>query len=215
MEIASLITGPVGVNTYIVYGKNADECIIIDPSDTELVNKKLDELGVKPTAVLLTHGHFDHIVSVADLQKQYGARVYIHEIDEAGLRDASVNLCAMAHIDIPPCNADVKLKGGETIHEAGFDIRVLYTPGHTKGSVSYAIADGERKAVFTGDCLFNGSIGRSDFPGGDHKELLDSIGNQLFTLDGDYEVYPGHMGATTLQFEREHNPFMRRWGKDK
>ena len=74
MEIASLITGPVGVNTYIVYGKNAGECIIIDPSDTELVNKKLDELGVKPTAVLLTHGHFDHIVSVADLQKQYGAR---------------------------------------------------------------------------------------------------------------------------------------------
>ena len=143
MEIASLITGPVGVNTYIVYGKNAGECIIIDPSDTELVNKKLDELGVKPTAVLLTHGHFDHIVSVADLQKQYGARVYIHEIDEAGLRDASVN------------------------------------------------------------------------PGGDHKELLDSIGNQLFTLDGDYEVYPGHMGATTLQFEREHNPFMRHWGKDK
>ena len=196
MEIASLITGPVGVNTYIVYGKNAGECIIIDPSDTELVNKKLDELGVKPTAVLLTHGHFDHIVSVADLQKRYGARVYIHETDEAGLRDASVNLCAMAHIDIPPCNADVKLKGGETIHEAGFDIRVLYTPGHTKGSVSYA-------------------IGRSDFPGGDHKELLDSIGNQLFTLDGDYEVYPGHMGATTLQFEREHNPFMRRWGKDK
>lgn len=213
MEIVSLITGPVGVNTYIVYGKNTGECIVIDPSDTYLVNKKLSELELRPTAVLLTHGHFDHIVSVEDIQAQYSSRVYIHEIDEAGLRDSAVNLCAMSHIEIPPCHADVMLHGGETIEEAGFSIRVLYTPGHTKGSVSYAIEDGARKAVFTGDCLFHGSIGRSDFPGGDHKELLDSIGTQLFTLEGDYEVYPGHMSATTLQFEREHNPFMRRWGR--
>src|SRR5574344_1916359 len=213
MEIASLITGPVDVNTYIVYGKNKGECIVIDPSDTELVNKKLNQLDVKPTAVLLTHVHFDHIVSVADIQRQYNARVYRHEIDEPGLRDPKVNLCDMAHIAIPPCHADVKLKGGETVHESGFDIKVISTPGHTKGSLSYAIEDNGRKALFTGDCLFRLSIGRSDFPGGDHKELLDSIGKALFTLDGDYEVYPGHMGASTLQFEREHNPFMRRWSR--
>ena len=148
MEIASLITGPVGVNTYIVYGKNKGECIVIDPSDTELVNKKLNQLDVKPTAVLLTHGHFDHIVSVADIQRQYNARVYIHEIDEPGLRDPKVNLCDMAHIAIPPCHADVKLKGGETVHESGFDIKVISTPGHTKGSLSYAIEDNGRKVLF-------------------------------------------------------------------
>ena len=214
LQMKEVTVGAIGTCCYILWDDARTDCVVIDPGDEpERIRKAAD--GRTIAAILLTHGHFDHIVSVADLQKQYGARVYIHEIDEAGLRDASVNLCAMAHIDIPPCNADVKLKGGETIHEAGFDIRVLYTPGHTKGSVSYAIVDGERKAVFTGDCLFHGSIGRSDFPGGDHDELLDSIGNQLFTLDGDYEVYPGHMGATTLQFEREHNPFMRRWGKDK
>ena len=205
MEIASLITGPVGVNTYIVYGKNAGECIIIDPSDTELVNKKLDELGVKPTAVLLTHGHFDHIVSVADLQKQYGARVYIHEIDEAGLRDASVNLCAMAHIDIPPCNADVKLKGGETIHEAGFDIRVLYTPGHTKGGI--CLYGGG--CLFSGDTLFASSVGRTDLPGGDYHEILHSVNVALAQVADETKVYPGHGPASRMGRERRCNPYLQ------
>ena len=205
MEIASLITGPVGVNTYIVYGKNAGECIIIDPSDTELVNKKLDELGVKPTAVLLTHGHFDHIVSVADLQKQYGARVYIHEIDEAGLRDASVNLCAMAHIDILPCNADVKLKGGETIHEAGFDIRVLYTPGHTKGGI--CLYGGG--CLFSGDTLFASSVGRTDLPGGDYHEILHSVNVALAQVADETKVYPGHGPASRMGRERRCNPYLQ------
>lgn len=213
MEIFTLITGPVDVNTYIVYGAAAGECVVIDPADTPLVNKALAKLALRPAAVLLTHGHFDHIISVADIQKQYGAKVYIHAADEAALRDARVNLCPGMGIIIPPCSADVILHGGETICEAGFEITVLNTPGHTKGSVTYKLEADNKRVLFTGDCLFRSSIGRSDFPGGDQQELLDSIGYQLFALEGDYKVYPGHMGSTTLQYERENNPFMRRWSR--
>ena len=212
MEIASLITGPVGVNTYIVYGKNAGECIIIDPSDTELVNKKLDELGVKPTAVLLTHGHFDHIMGVAELKAQENARVHIHALDAPSLQGGSGSLSSMMGIMVKRCEADDLLEDGAHFTAAGFDFLCIHTPGHSVGSCCY-VMEGEH-VIFSGDTLFRLSVGRTDLSGGDAEALYDSILKKLFPLPGDYRVLPGHERETTLEFERQHNPFMRNGGRD-
>ncbi|HWQ58151.1 MAG TPA: MBL fold metallo-hydrolase [Clostridia bacterium] len=212
MELVTLITGPIEVNTYILYGKNAGECLIVDPSDTAMVEAECRKLAVRPTHILLTHGHFDHILSVADLQKTYGAKVCIHEADSAALTGGRMSLSAMMGMGVKRCAPDILLKGGETLSCAGFSVKVLHTPGHSKGSVCYAIE--EEKLVFSGDTLFRLSVGRTDLPGGDANELYSSIAYCLFRLEGEYDVYPGHMEKTSLEYERQRNPFVNRWSPD-
>lgn len=212
MQLITLLTGPLEVNTYIAYGKNEGECFIVDPSDKAKVMKALEENALRPTHILLTHGHFDHILAVADLQEEYGAKVVIHEADAAALTGGGPSLSMMAGMGVKRCTPDMLLKGGETLTPAGFSVKVLATPGHSRGSVCYVLE--EERAIFVGDTLFRLSVGRSDLPGGNADELYDSIAHSLFRLAGDYDVYPGHMDQTTLEFERLRNPFINRWSPD-
>lgn len=212
MELVTLITGPVDANTYILFGKNEGECLIIDPSDTDMVVEELDKHGLTPTHILLTHGHFDHILSVADLKEKYGAKACIHEADADALTGGRISLSALMGMGVKRCAPDMLLKGGETLDCAGFTVKVLHTPGHSKGSVCYVLE--QERIVFSGDTLFHLSIGRMDLPGGDADELYSSIAYCLFRLEGEYEVYPGHMDKTSLDYERQRNPFVNRWSPD-
>lgn len=212
MELVTLITGPIDVNTYLLFGKENGKCLIVDPSDTAMVKAELEKRGLTPTHVLITHGHFDHILSVADLQREYGAKVVIHREDAPALTEPESGLAMFPGIKVQGCAPDVLLDGGETLSCAGFAVNVLHTPGHSKGGVCYVLE--EERLIFCGDTLFRLSVGRTDFTGGSPQELYGSIKNRLFALEGDYDVYPGHMRKTTLQFEREHNPFMLRWSPE-
>ena len=212
MQPISILTGPLEVNTYIMHGARAGACFLVDPAEAAPVRQAMEEYGLKPTHILLTHGHFDHILAVAELQKEYGAKVCIHEQEANALSDPRVNLAMVASMHVPPCKADVLLKDGECFDAAGFGVKVIHTPGHSPGSACYVLE--RENIIFSGDTLFRLSVGRTDFPGGSAQTLFDSISDKLFTLPGDYTVYPGHMRKTTLEFERQHNPVMRDWGME-
>lgn len=197
-------TGPLMVNTYVVYAQGADSCVVIDPADAAPIKKYAETYGLKIAAVLLTHCHFDHILGVPGLV-QDGAKLYIGENDAAGLNDRSVSLCFM---ELPEMKPDVLLKDGDIITEAGLTIKVIATPGHTAGGVCYVLE--ETSVIFSGDTLFRFSIGRTDFPGGDYATLISSIKNKLFVLEGDYAVNPGHDISTTLDEEKQRNPYAGR-----
>ncbi|MDR0840371.1 MAG: MBL fold metallo-hydrolase [Christensenellaceae bacterium] len=205
--VTTLHTGPLGTNTYIVRGAKAGACFIIDPADYEKkVGPYLQANGLTCEAVLLTHCHFDHIMGVAALQRQ-GAKVYIGEPDAQGLRDEAHNLGNGRIYAIEHCEPDVLLHDGDTIDAAGFHLRVIATPGHTKGGVCYLLeSDG---TLFSGDTLFYQEVGRCDLRGGDAWEMHRSLG-RLTALPGDYAVLPGHSRPTTLQHEREANIYIQK-----
>jgi len=202
--IERLETGPLMVNTYVVYVNGGKSCVVIDPADAAPIKKYAETYGLKIAAVLLTHCHFDHILGVPELV-QDGARLYIGENDAAGLNDRSVSLCFKA---LPEMKPDVLLRDGDAVEEAGLRFDVLSTPGHTAGGVCYVLK--ESSEIFSGDTLFRRSIGRTDLPGGDYEALISSIKNKLFVLEGDYAVNPGHDRGTTLEEERQSNPYAGR-----
>ena len=202
--IECIETGPLSVNTYVVYVRGGDSCIVIDPADPEAVGGYVKSRGMGIAAVFLTHCHFDHILGVPQLQQQ-GARLYIGEKDAPGLNDRSINLTFMPLAGMKP---DVLLKDGDRVEEAGLCFEVLFTPGHTAGGVCYLLK--ESGAIFAGDTIFRFSIGRTDLPGGDYSRLISSIKNKLFALEGNYTVLPGHGEATDLDEERQGNPYAGR-----
>jgi hydroxyacylglutathione hydrolase len=165
------------------------------------------ELDVSVEAILITHCHFDHVGAVAPMARMFDAPVYCPKLEVPVLADI------MSWVPWPGIgpyesyDADETVEGGERLSLAGFDIDVLFTPGHSPGHVSYSIAD--EQALFSGDVLFQQSIGRTDLPGGDTQTLLDSIAGLLGSLPGETRVFPGHMGLTTLERERATNPFLQ------
>lgn len=213
MEVVRLLSGPLGVNTYIARKGAAKDCFIVDPADESQALEHLDKHGLKCTHILLTHGHFDHILGVARLQKELGAKVAIHKQDADGLWDSRINLSNMAGICVAPCRADILLEDGDRLTAAGLTVDVIATPGHTKGGVCFVIND--ERVMFSGDTLFLQSVGRCDLPGSSSEALYESIQYRLFALSGDYQVYPGHMGRTTLEYERKNNPYMKQWNMNK
>ena len=213
MKIVRIPTGPLGTNTYIVYRECTDEetpCVVIDPAASLPVIKKLRELGLKCTHILLTHGHFDHIMGVKKLKESEGAEVFIHSSDADALSGGAGSLAYMAGAFVEPCEVDKRLADGDEFTAAGLDFRVISTPGHTPGGVCYLIES--EKAVFTGDTLFRLSVGRTDLAGGDGVQLYESILYRLFSLKGDYRLLPGHEEASTLDYERKFNPYMKNGG---
>jgi glyoxylase-like metal-dependent hydrolase (beta-lactamase superfamily II) len=201
--------GPVQENCFIVRAKGSGSALIVDPGDeADRLLQAVDELGIERVeAILVTHTHFDHVGAVAPVAEATGAQVYCPELE----RDVLANI--MDYVPWPgfgpfeSYEADHTVAGGETLELAGFKIEVLFTPGHSPGHVTYAIRD--ESALFSGDVLFEGSVGRVDLPGGDWPTLLASIQSLVDGFAAETTVYPGHMGITTLERERATNPFLR------
>ncbi len=206
MKIERFACGPLDANCYIIFQEGSATCAVIDPADADAVLSRLQSHGLSCTHILLTHGHFDHILGVSKLRAVTGAQVCIHEADAFMLQNENASLAAMVNAHIGPCHADLLLKDGDLIEAGGLSFRVIHTPGHSPGGVCYWVED----VLFSGDTLFYRSVGRADFPGADPQLLIESVMNKLFSLPGDAVVYPGHMRKTTLEYERENNPYCRR-----
>ncbi len=206
MDARCFTVGPLQENCWIVRRDGADRALVIDPGEEpDRLLKAIDELGVTVEAILLTHTHFDHIGAVAPLARATGAPVTCPQLEVPVLAD--INRYTFPGFGpYEPYDADHTVSGGERLRLAGLDIDVIFTPGHSPGHVSYSIADAQ--VLLSGDVLFQGSIGRTDLPGGDHRTLLDSIAALMAALPEETRVLPGHMGTTTLGRERATNPFL-------
>ena len=199
--------GLVQENCFVLRRDGADEALIVDPGDeAPRILQAVDELGLKIAGILVTHCHFDHVGAVAPVARATGAPVWVSEIERPVLADIMSYVPFAGFGPYESYEADHTLEGGETLALAGFEIDVLFTPGHSPGHLTYSLP-GEQ-AIFSGDVLFQGSVGRVDLPGGDWPTLLASIESLLSTYPDETTVYPGHMGLTTLGRERATNPFL-------
>jgi hydroxyacylglutathione hydrolase len=199
--------GPVAENSYVFRRDGSDRALIVDPGDEpDKLLGAIDALGVTLDGILLTHTHFDHVGAVAPVAKATGAEVWVPEKEAFVLADINSFVSWPGFGPFESYEAEHTLEGGERLELAGFEIEVLFTPGHSSGHVTFSIP--EEEAVFSGDVLFQGSVGRTDLPGGDWDTLLESLRTLVDTLPADTTVYPGHMGITRLGAERATNPFL-------
>ncbi len=207
LAVEMLTVGPVAENCFLVRREGADKLLVVDPGEEpERILAAIEATGAEVEAILVTHCHFDHIGAVAPVAAATGAPVYCPELEVPVLADI------MAYVPYPgfgpfeSYDADHTVAGGETLELAGMELDVVFTPGHSPGHVSYAVRGED--ALFSGDVLFQGSVGRVDLPGGDGPTLLASIGALLDGFPDQTVVHPGHMGTTTLGAERASNPFL-------
>jgi hydroxyacylglutathione hydrolase len=199
--------GPVAENTYIFRRDDSERALIVDPGDeADKLLTAIDALGVRLEGILLTHTHFDHVGAVAPVAKATGAEVWVPETEKFVLDDIMAFVPWPGFGPFESYDAEHTLSGGDRLELAGFEIDVLSTPGHSPGHVTFSIPD--EAAIFSGDVLFQGSVGRTDLPGGDWNTLLESIRSLVEGLPEETTVYPGHMGVTSLGAERAGNPFL-------
>jgi glyoxylase-like metal-dependent hydrolase (beta-lactamase superfamily II) len=207
MDVRMFTVGPVAENTYIFRRDGSDRALIIDPGEeAPKLLDAIEQLGVELDGILLTHTHFDHVGAVAPVARATGAEVWVPEIEKPVLQDIMSFVPWEGFGPYESWDAEHTLAGGEQLQLAGFDIDVIFTPGHSPGHVTYSIAD--EGAVFSGDVLFQGSVGRTDLPGGHWPTLLESIRGLVDGLPEETTVYPGHMGVTSLGAEKASNPFL-------
>jgi hydroxyacylglutathione hydrolase len=207
MDVRSFTVGPVAENCHIARRDGAREAVMIDPGDEpDRLLAAVDALGLSIEAILLTHTHFDHVGAVAPVARATGADVWCPALEVPVLADIMRYVPWPGFGPFESYDADHAVEGGETLQLAGMDIEVLFTPGHSPGHVTYRVAD--EHAVFSGDVLFQDSIGRTDLPGGDTATLMRTLGELLDLLPDETTVYPGHMAVTTIGRERARNPFL-------
>jgi len=208
LDVHRLAVGEIQENCYLARLPGADRAVIFDPGEeADRLLGALEELGVTLEAILLTHTHFDHVGAVAPVARATGAPVWCPELEVPVLADIMRYVPWEGFGPYESYQADHTVAGGETLELAGITFEVLFTPGHSPGHVTYAVP--EHDALFSGDVLFDSSVGRVDLPGGDWATLQRSIAMLLEAYPDETTVYPGHMGLTTLGRERASNPFLR------
>jgi glyoxylase-like metal-dependent hydrolase (beta-lactamase superfamily II) len=203
IEIRSLEVGPLQANCYLLRCGEDGCAAIIDPGDeAERLASAVRQAGIKPQAILLTHGHIDHANAAAALKESFGCPIYIHAADrEIVERGESPVLWGLVRNH---CTVDREVADADEITIGKTRIGVLHAPGHTGGSVCYRVGS----FLFTGDVLFRGSIGRTDLPGGSDAEMMKTLKTRISVLDGAIKVYPGHGPETTIEHEKKFNPFL-------
>ena len=212
LEMQQCVLGQVFTNCYFLKNKETGELLIVDPGDyAEKVFQKVSLMQGKPVGILLTHGHFDHIMAVKEVKEKYQIPVYACMQEEVMLAEPTINMTAVygSACSIKP---DVLLDDGQIFAAAGFSIQMLHTPGHTEGSCCYYVKS--EKVLFSGDTLFEGSYGRIDFPTGSGRQMIHSVADILLNLPDDTNVYPGHMGYTTIADEKQYNPLAGYRGRE-
>ncbi|MGN1451877.1 MAG: MBL fold metallo-hydrolase [Eubacteriales bacterium] len=208
MEIKTITVGWNAANCYVIYNRGTCEASVIDPGgEADKILDFIREQNLKVKNIFLTHGHFDHILGVQQLKEATGARIVIHEADAICLRDTHAALyTSILSEPFRRADPDVLLRGGERTLVGGAEMLFVHTPGHSPGSMCMFIGN----VLFSGDTLFADGIGRSDFPTSDPNALARSL-RELFALERDYCVYPGHGEPTSLAYEKEHNRYFREW----
>jgi len=207
MDVRMFTVGPVQENCFLFRREERSDALIVDPGEeAPKLLAAIEALGVQLAGILLTHTHFDHVGAVAPVAEATSAEVWVPAIEKPVLADIMSYVPWPGFGPFESYDAEHTLHGGERLELAGFEIDVLFTPGHSPGHVTFSIP--EERAAFSGDVLFQGSVGRADLPGGDWPTLLESIRMLVDSLPEDTVVYPGHMGITSLGAERASNPFL-------
>lgn len=206
MKVYSDVLGSVNTNCYYIVNEDSKECIIIDPAgEFERIKARIEKLGVIPVAVMLTHGHFDHILATDKLREEYRLTVYASKDEKDILESRELNLSSLFGFSYKTY-ADEYLDNGKELEIAGLKVFTIATPGHTKGGMCYYFS--EYDMVFSGDTLFFQSVGRTDFPTGSMSVLRRSIQEKLMILPENTIVYPGHGDETSIRYEKENNPYL-------
>ena len=206
MQIIRVPVGAFITNCYIAEGQEPGRGFLVDPADNpKKLISILEEKQICPEAILLTHGHFDHILAAEAIRDRYQIPIYACQKEEKTLQDPKINLTAY-HMDSYTLKADVYLTDLQVVELAGFSVQMIETPGHTVGSCCYYLKD--EGVLFSGDTVFCGSVGRTDFPEGSTAAIVESLHRLLDALPDDTEVYPGHDASTTIGYEKRYNPFV-------
>ncbi|SEW24328.1 Glyoxylase, beta-lactamase superfamily II [[Clostridium] fimetarium] len=205
IRIITKVLGSVSTNCYFIVNVSTKDTIIIDPADSPATIKSvISENGLKPQAILLTHGHFDHILAANQIKEKFNIPVIACDKEKNIIENSSFNLSSSFGANVQ-LKADEYVQDGTLLNIAGFSIKVIHTPGHTEGSVCYYFLNED--ILISGDTLFNESVGRSDFPTGSASQLIRSVKEKLLILPGKTIVYPGHGDSTTIEYEKKYNPF--------
>ena len=207
MRITNLPSGALQANTYLAVDEKTNEGFIVDPGGyNKVLTKEVRDNDVNIKYIILTHGHSDHICGVNEHKAEFpDAKIVAYKDEEAMLENPNLN--QSPGVGVPySTKADILVSDGDELKVGDVTLKFIHTPGHTEGGMCIYVK--EAKALFSGDTLFRQSIGRTDFPGGSYKEIMDSIRKKLFLLPDDTNVFPGHMGTTSIGFEKENNPFV-------
>ena len=212
MKFETIVVGPLGVNTYVLYDEETRDCVVVDPGDEGFkIIETISSLNLNPKEIWLTHAHFDHLGGIAAVKRKFDVKVFLHSEDYFLYKTACDHATLFGFdIEAPTPDPSFFNMNIRTKKIGSFTIHILHTPGHSPGSVSFY--NKESNIVFTGDLIFDHSVGRTDVPGGSFEDLEASIQKEIYTLGDDCVIYPGHGPKTTVGREKKQNPFVRQKG---